>query len=317
MERSAGEGDGYSLRWPEGLLHKLLSALVLVVVAGGVFYGVQRYRYRFVRTNEDLLRFLPVADVSTFYGNVAALRAAGFLKLIEGPQAPDYRAFVRETGFDYGRDIDALAGAADERQIWCALRGRFDWRKLREYVKRYGGECRDSECNISTSTPGRRASFRAVQPDVMLLAVSPDKDAARAMRESSSKADFPTSAPVWVRPSHAVLANPAQLPLALRIFAISLQSSEFLLVSLRQAEQSDDAFTIEVDAAFGNQPTAKTARQQLELNTGLLKRELAREHGAADPGDLTGLLTSGVFRVEQQHLIGDWQVRKVLLQALR
>ncbi len=300
-----------------GLLRQFVLVLALMAVAGGAFYGFQRYRYRFVRTDEDLLRFLPATNVSSFYANVAALRAAGFLQLIEGAQAPDYRAFVRETGFDYSRDLDALAGAADGHQMWCVLRGHFDWRKLREYVKRHGGECGNGECNIATSTPGRRASFRSVQPDVMALAVSPGGDAARAMRESSSEASFPTSAPVWVKPSHALLANPAQLPLALRIFAISLQSSHSLLVSLRQADRSGDAFTIEVDAAFENRPTAETARQQLELNTGLLKRALSREHASTNPGDLTALLTSGVFRVEQQHLFGDWRVSQELLQALR
>ncbi|HEX4168439.1 MAG TPA: hypothetical protein VHZ55_23500 [Bryobacteraceae bacterium] len=300
-------------------MRKLFLVLGLLAAAGGGYYGVERYRYRFVHSDEDLLRFLPQTDASTFYVNVAALRRAGYLNVLDGAkatQATEYLQFVRETGFDYSRDIDAMAGAAAGQQIWFVLRGRFDWGKLREYVKRHGGQCGDGNCGIATSTAGRRASFRSVQPDVMALGISSDSDAAAAMQQSAAEA-MPSTAPVWMKPSHALLTNPTQLPLALRIFAISLESSDSLLVSLRQSEQKEDAFSIEVDSVFGNQPTAETARKQLEIDTGLVKQELAREHKPADPADLTGLLTSGVFQVEQRHMIGTWRVRRELLQALR
>ena len=43
---------------------------------------------------------------------------------------------------------------------------------------------------------------------------------------------------------------------------------------------------------------------------------IAREH-KTDPADLAGLLTSGEFHVEEQHMIGRWRVRQKLLQTLR
>ncbi|MDQ2843587.1 MAG: hypothetical protein M3Y72_21605, partial [Acidobacteriota bacterium] len=116
--------------------------------------------------------------------------------------------------------------------------------------------------------------------------------------------------------SHAVLSNPTQLPMPLRILAISLQSSDFVVLSLRAGDRERVAFFIQIDAACANAATADTARTQLEGNTNLLKRELAREHKQPDPGDLTGLLAAGTFQVVSKHLVGSWPVRRELLTSL-
>ena len=281
--------------------------------------GVERYRYRFVRTNEDLLRFLPKTDATIYFADAGALRQGGFLKLIEGAQAKvesDYHAFVRETGFDYTRNIDAVAGASEKQGWQLVVRGQFDWRRLREYTARHGGRCERDTCRAPTSVPLREASFRSIQPDVMVLAIGGPGITAETMHRGPEPALTPANAPVWVRPSHDLLANPTELPLALRIFAISLESADSVLVSLKAAAANNDAFLIEVDAAFPNQPAADTARTQLDINTKMLKLELTREHRQPEPSDLTGLLTSGTFESAHQHLIGSWPVRKELLQSL-
>ncbi len=297
-----------------------LASLLCAFAAAAILVGLHFYRHRFVRSNEDLLRLLPENDATVFFANIAALRQSGYLSLLEGAkrkQDIDYLAFVRQTGFDYTKDLDSLCGAAIGREVFFALRGRFDWSKLRDYVQAHGGNCDGGLCSIATSEPGRMASLRSIQPDVIGLAIGPDRAAAESIRPSNGSAALPSSAPVWVRPSQALLSNPTQLPLAVRIFAISLESANSVLLELRPSSASNTAFMIGIDAVFRNSSMAETAEKQIELNTDTLKKELAREHQRAAPADLAWLLTAGTFQLTNEHLLGTWPVRRELLSSLR
>jgi hypothetical protein len=124
--------------------------------------------------------------------------------------------------------------------------------------------------------------------------------------------------PVWIKISPALLQNPVDIPVPLRIFAISLQSARLVIVSLDPAEgDAQAAFEIRLDAVCPNKVTADTIRNQLELQTKLLKLELARERQQPNPADLTGLLTAGSFQVVNRHVIGTWPVRNELLKTLQ
>ncbi len=268
-----------------------------------------------------MLRWLPGRGGTVFFANVAALRHAGMLNLLTGPKAvadPEYQEFVRQTHFEYSKDLAALAGEADGEQLFFILRGNFDWRKLREYADAHAGGCAKGICKVPGSRTGRWISFRAIQPDVMALALSGDSSAVRALRGDQPGAAFGMPRePVWVNVSVSLLKNPVNLPQEMRIFAISLQSADSVLLSVGPAaENSDEAFTIRLDAACRRETTADTTRNQLEIETKMLKLELAREHRQANPADLTGLLTAGTFQVVNQHVIGRWPVRKELLNAL-
>jgi hypothetical protein len=282
--------------------------------------AAQRYRYRFVHTNSDLIGLLPRTDGTLFFADISKLRTAGYLRYLAGSspaQEKDYAEFLRETGFDWRNDIDALAGTIDARELLAVVRGRVHAGKIRQYEKAHGGDCASEVCSLPASTPGRWLSFVEVQPDVIALAVSADKTAAHQLqREGPSQTRVLSDAPVWLKPSPALLSNPAQLPVALRIFAIALQSADSAVVSLRSANDSGAAFEIEMNAWFPNQSAADSARAQLELNTKMLKLEFIREHKQAAPGDLASLLISGSFRSNAKELIASWPVQPELLQAL-
>jgi hypothetical protein len=62
---------------------------------------------------------------------------------------------------------------------------------------------------------------------------------------------------------------------------------------------------------------AETTRGQLELDTKMLKLELAREHQQPNPADLTGLLAAGTFQVIDTEVIGAWPIKKELLNSLQ
>ncbi|MBV9404542.1 MAG: hypothetical protein JO211_04305, partial [Acidobacteriaceae bacterium] len=150
-------------------LHPLIALALLAVVIAALLFAVHAYRYRFVHSDADLVMRLPAGN-TVFFGNVAALRRAGMLALLVGSRReaePEYQDFVHATHFDYTKDLDAVAGAVENGQIFFLVRGRFDWGRLRAYAQAHGGSCTREVCAMPANTPGRWASFRELQPDVM------------------------------------------------------------------------------------------------------------------------------------------------------
>lgn len=294
----------------------LVAAAVLAVTA-----GVDFYIHRFVRSDRDLFRFLPQRDATLFYLNMAALRHSGMIGMLAGAQLEEgeYREFVRQTRFDYTRDIDAVAGSADGNQIFFLVRGRFDWNRLRAYATAHGGTCTGGICNAPGSRAGRWTSFCSIQRDVLALALSTNALAAKALQPPGhSLAEALPPQPVWIRVSRKLLSDPATLPLAIRLFAISLQSANPVVLSLTSVDGDGDVpFRLELDAQCSNAAAADTIRNQLELDTKMLQLGLAREHAQRDPAGLSGLLTSGVFQVVDTRVVGRWPLRKALLKTLQ
>jgi hypothetical protein len=267
-----------------------------------------------------MIALLPRTDATVFFTNVTALRRAGVLNLFADSrttQEPEYQEFVRQTHLDYTRDIQAISGLADAKQILFVVRGRFDWRKLRQYALAHGGTCDSRICNVPTTQPGRWTSFLSIQPDVMGLAVAKDSAGALTLSPRGDRVsqDIP-SQPAWVRVSRRLLQNPSSLPVAVRIFAISLQFADRVLLTLDSGETSGGSFRLQLDAACPNAATADTIRSQLDLQTRALRRELEREGQKASPSDLTGLLIAGTFRVFDKRVIGTWPLHRELLKAL-
>src|SRR5205085_10659421 len=163
------------------LLKPWLLLMLLALCIGAIIFGIYRYRHRFVRSDADMVALLPSGDATVFFANVPALRQAGVLSLLAGSKTieePEYREFVRQTHFDYTTDIQAIAGAADGKQILFIIRGRFDWTRLRHYAFTHGGACENSLCNLPSSNTGRWDSFVPIQSDVMALAMARDSTAA-------------------------------------------------------------------------------------------------------------------------------------------
>jgi hypothetical protein len=271
-----------------------------------------------VRADVDILRWLPPGDVTTFYADVKTLRRSGYLKLLAGnsDSDPDYRRFVQESNFDYWRDLDAIAGQAAPDALRLAIKGRLDWSRLRAYARQHDGSCRGESCTLPSSRPGRWLSFTELQPDVMLAAVAANPGASASLVNTPTRLVDPRpDDAVWLRPATPLLQKPNDLPFALRVFAIALQSAKNVTLSLAPAP--DAAFNLKLTAHFGAPASAESARSQLDLDTRLLTAELGREHATANPADLTGLLTAGRFWRQDDVLYGTWPIRKELLNSLR
>jgi hypothetical protein len=296
----------------------LLIALVTLLS----FYGLDRYQHRFVRSDRDLLHLLPGGDATFFYAQVDALRRAGLLNVVAGSKKaedPEYQTFVRATGFDYSRDVDAIAGSARQEDVLLAAKGRFDWSRIRAYVRAHGGQCAGDRCQLPANKPGNWVDLVRIQPNVMGVGLGKQNTLAGLIHPGQDGIDeYISSDPVWVKLAPRLLKNPAELPVALRIFAISMESAETVVIALAPPHRdSSDAFEIKLSAQCPVAATAETVRSQLEIDTKMLKLELAHEHEQPNPADLTGLMTSGRFSTNGKEVGGEWPVSKELVKALQ
>jgi hypothetical protein len=315
--------------------HPAVLLALLAAVLALVFWGVHRYRHRLVRQPIELVRFLPLPlpvqqpDTSTFYINADALRRTGHLDLLAAANAAsevEYHQFVEATNFDYTRDIHAIAGAVSGNQLTLFVQGRFDWSRLQDYARRHGGSCRSDDCSVPATKPGKWIGFAELQPDVMALVVTANREAAGSVATTvlaqarPASPSFVSLDPVWFCPAHSVIERPNGLPQSLRMLVIALQSANSITVSLGPSSLGNSgpvAFDLKLKASFTNPAIADTAKNQLEIDTKMLRLELAREGAQANPADLTGLFTAGTFRQQRNMLFGTWPVRKQFLQALR
>jgi hypothetical protein len=148
---------------------RALIAVGIIICLGGGAVGVYFYRHHgplpSVNSGQapDLLSLLPADAPVVAYIDVAALRglkssplAAALGLTLPGPQQDQgYTDIVRETGFDYTRDLDRVAvavwpnslGTPGERppsgRSLAIADGRFDQQKIAAYALRFGWEEKD------------------------------------------------------------------------------------------------------------------------------------------------------------------------------
>jgi hypothetical protein len=285
-----------------------------VITIAAVVFGIDFYRHRFVRHNRDLVRLLPPGDLNLIYADLGLLRRAGLLGILANMKvAPDqqYDDFIRATGFDYARDLDAIVIATDPTQTYLIGRGRFHWDKLQAFALSHQGSCQDDSCRVPATTPGRWVNFLTIQPDVLAVAVSPNATEADNLRPPGRRLQEQIpEAPVWARLSHALLTNPSGLPVPVQIFAIGLQSAESVTLSAELA-------SLHLKAHFPNGAAANTARRQLEIETRNLAAALTRNNETIDRATLAGLLTAGSFQVIGTDVLGQWPIHTELIRALQ
>jgi hypothetical protein len=288
--------------------------LVLLAVAiGSVVFGLQQYRFRFVRAEADILKLLPQGKTATFFADFGVIRHANLAAIVQasGPRSEEeYRRFVSETGFDYSRDIDAVAGSVSPGQIVFAVKGRFQWDRLAAYARQHGGRCQERYCDARTSRSGRWASWREIQPNVMLLAVSDDRGSVMSVTPGTP---VQRPGPVWVRLEKNAFEKTDDWSPILRLFTSSLKSAEATTFSIRA---SGDSLALDMNALFRTDRQAEFVRNQLALETKMLKLELTRENREPTPHDFTGLLVAGSFQASGCEVFGTWPIRRELLEDL-
>jgi len=185
-----------------------VTAIVCVLIAG---LGIYLYRQRLVSPGTsggsapDSLSQLPSDAPAIGYIDVAALRKlhnsplAALLGLtLPGPQSDrEYAEFVRETGFDYSRDLDKVAiafwpqnlavpaGSMGENRVLAIAEGRFDEQKIKAYALRTGKIVARGTQSLY-EVPGNPTVYFVFRPDGR-IALASGMNAEDLLAESSAR----------------------------------------------------------------------------------------------------------------------------------
>jgi hypothetical protein len=295
--------------WQLSLL--LIAACALVVGSVGYFY------WRSTESNEWLFRRLPAQGALIAGVDVKALRESGFLDALAGgiTEEADYTRFVSETGFDYRRDLDyvAIAWTSDRRDILA--RGRFDWRLLSEYALSRSGSCRNMFCEVEGSVATRKISFFPAARNVMGVSVGRESGGVWALTEEKPSPRLGTvrSEPVWISMGPEWLESSQYYPAGLRAFLSALGGASRITFALDSAGTANE---LRLEAACDSPGKAGMIHQRLSEATSLLRSMIARQGLAANPNDLSGVLSSGAFELKDSTVHGRWTLTREFLSKL-
>jgi len=293
-----------------------------VSLIGGLLLGGSAYWYYSRPYHASrLMQMLPPDRSVHVYVNLKALRSSGILDVMAGSTAleePDYKKFVEETGFDYRTDLDGVAVAFRDGDVFFAAQGRFDWKKLSAYPLAHQGKCDAAMCTVAGSVPGRDVSYYMPRADVLAVATSRGSNAIQMIGLSSwAKPPVIPVTGVWLLAPPYVFTNPASLPDGTRSFLAPLKdATETVLMLGPAASGGTTAFELRMEATFATPAAAAAMHKQFTDATDLLVKMLAREKLTPNKNDLSGLLTGGKFEESGTRVIGRWPVDRSLVEAL-
>ena len=290
--------------------------LLIALLCGAALGGIVWYRSRAL-TPAASLRRMPMEDSLVLWIDFAALRGDGLLQLLDGAKAgqdPEYQTFVRQTRFDYMHDLDSAMVAFAPTGNFFLVKGRFDWKSLRNYVEQESGACLNSFCRANGSGPDRRISFFPVHRNLMAMAASPDAWAAFRLANARRGPDPPVpDAPVWLAFPGSLLKSNRNLPDGARLFARSMENA--LSVTISFAPQGD-RLSARLEVRSASDREAASVAAQLTEATRLLRSLLARENLEPNLADPSGVLAAGAFQAEGGHRTGVWTIAREFIQNL-
>ena len=251
------------------------------------------------------------------YIDANAIRRSGILNMIAGSKAAEeleYQQFVDQTLFDYRQDLDAVAVAFKDKQVYLAARGNFHWKNLMDYAVHQGGTCHNSFCIVPGSRPSRRISFYPVRADVLALAISQDDFGAYSvMRKPGRAASATPNEPVWMLVPAETLKDTEALPAGTKPFASALQNAEQIVFTLGP-DSGNLQLSLQVTCRDAGAATKMLAEFQNTTDT--LRKWIAREHQQANPADLSGVLVAGTFRRDDKVVYGKWPIQRAFIDSL-
>ncbi|MEI9815106.1 MAG: hypothetical protein WDO18_21755 [Acidobacteriota bacterium] len=292
----------------------LVAAVTGVLMGAGAFWFHSR-----PYPAPQLVQMLPPDNSVYVYLNVAALRSTGILDLIAGSQQSeeaDYRKFVEDTAFDYRKDLDSLAVAFREGDVYYAAQGNFTWAKLEAYAPAHGGKCERFLCTMAGSEPGRNITYYMPRTNVLAIAVSRHATAGDMVAPGSwQSAPHIENVGLWVSAPPPALKDLNGAPGAARPFLEPLRDSTSAIFTLGPG-QAKDSFELRLKAsARDGASAAKIAKQYADV-TDLLSRMLAHEKTPANAADLSSVLTGGRFNTKDNEVTGTWPISKALIESL-
>ncbi len=264
-----------------------------------------------------MLQRLPTADGVVVSIDFAQVRRSGVFSELLGSkiaEEADYLAFVRDSGFDYKRDLDGVLGSFTPAGNFFVVRGRFDWKKLEAFAAKSGGSCYDKLCHLPGSTPERHISFLPLATDVMGLAVSTEDLAASQLQHPGTQRPISVpSEPLWLSMGGGALNRTVKNIPGASFLASAMDGVDDMMLTLGPKGPN---FVLRLEAQCRSTKNADNLAGQLKTYTSIFKAALEREKKKANPKDLTGVLTAGQFRESDRMVFGEWNLEKSFLESL-
>lgn len=291
----------------------ILGVLVCAAAVGSVRWYRESHTYDAAR----LLSALPAERATLLYLDAGALRKDGILDLIAGSKAaeePEYQAFVKQTGFDYRTDLDAVAASFAPGGVYFTVRGRFRWKQLSAYAESQGGSCRDSVCSMAGSAPDRNISFYPLQSNVLAMAVSAQPQAVTRIGSAQHNVTpVSASGAVWMSVPPPVFESWDAFPGGTGSFFSPLARAAKVTFA---AGPKGNGIEVRLEVTCGTPEMAADLVHKLSTTTDLLKKMLRREHPQPNPRDLSEVLVAGSFEQKQTQVIGTWPIERGFVEAL-
>jgi hypothetical protein len=145
----------------------ILAFAVLVAIAAAYFAQLKWWPAGHSPRDAVLAR-IPASATAVVFADLTELRNSPFAAQLHAWAPPpqqldaDYAQFLRDTGFDYERDLDRIAIAvttsAKQSYFFSIADGRFDRKKLNVYASQYGTHEKISGREVFTIPVGAPAS---------------------------------------------------------------------------------------------------------------------------------------------------------------
>jgi hypothetical protein len=156
-------------------------AVLAVVLGAASFYGYQHWGAQTGAAREKILALMPTEASAVFFADFDELRRAPFFAELYAwapkPQADaDYAEFLKQTGFDYERDLDRLAVASIKHEqdstLFAVVDGKFDKQKISAYAMKSGSVANNNGreiFSVAMSGSSKKLSFTFLKNDRIAL----------------------------------------------------------------------------------------------------------------------------------------------------
>jgi hypothetical protein len=263
-------------------------AAIVVVLGAAIFFGYRKWGVRNGAAREEALALMPTDASAILFADFDELRQAPFVARLYAwapkPQADsDYAQFLKETGFDFERDLERITIAVEKRgqdsTLFAILDGKFDRQKISAYALKNGSAVKTSGREIffvPVSGTAKKISLTFLRND--RIALTGDSNLALlldAKKRAEDAADWRArferlaGSPVFavIRQDAAVGdALAAQAPSGLRSPQLATLLDQLQWITLAGKPENDRLRVV----AEGECAAEATARQLVDLMNGVV-----------------------------------------------
>jgi len=263
-------------------------AAIVAVLGAAVVLGYREWSVQNGTAREEALALMPPDAIAILFADFDELRPAPFVARLYAwapkPQADaDYAQFLKETGFDFERDLERITIAVEKRgqdsTLFAILDGKFDRQKISAYALKDGSAAKTGGreiFSVPVNGTAKKISLTFLRND--RIAVTGDSNLAfflDARKRAEDAADWRArfkrlaGSPVFavIRQDAAVgAALAAQAPSGLRSPQLSTLIDQLQWITLAGKPENDRLRVV----AEGECTAEATARQLVDLMNGVI-----------------------------------------------